>query len=418
MFDVVNQQGDCWNDALQLFAFTVRVSGAEQSQHFVEVPVHFSPRSASRGSDVLWTAVRDLTSDLEWALAGAIGSANARMSAIPPGASSTPTSTAAAVALVIAALNTPRPTGGALALASRRRHWVAALARTDPAAVDATLLLAFAAAASYKRASTFPNLPGEFCDATGGVGSSSLERFASAVAALPSASQLCFVEVVERLPAAEFAALFWLLSNPVMSLCSQPRAGGESCYSHRVAAVWHVEQPFHAAVRVHPLLPIQTAYHGSSLENWVSIMNGGLRNMSNTPRMRNGAVWGDAIYLSTDVRVSHEFASFALVGGTAEGGRASARYSCVGEFSVLMHEDSVTVGNERQDGLRGVVADEVPRTYVLVRDPRLCLLRGLRIRTASVPLNQERTFRLIIILFTLLLLFLAAAQYFKRRSFF
>ena len=45
-------------------------------------------------------------------------------------------------------------------------------------------------------------------------------------------------------------------------------------------------------------------FHGSSLSNWFSILRNGLKNMSGTKLMINGAAYGSGIYLSHDVNVS------------------------------------------------------------------------------------------------------------------
>jgi hypothetical protein len=44
-------------------------------------------------------------------------------------------------------------------------------------------------------------------------------------------------------------------------------------------------------------------WHGSSLENWYSIMRNGLRNLSNTSLMTAGAAYGAGIYASSNVRL-------------------------------------------------------------------------------------------------------------------
>lgn len=55
-------------------------------------------------------------------------------------------------------------------------------------------------------------------------------------------------------------------------------------------------------------------WHGSSLENWYSILRNGLRNLSNTGLMTSGAAHGAGIYAS-----SHFVTSFGY----------SARYSSI-----------------------------------------------------------------------------------------
>jgi Poly(ADP-ribose) polymerase catalytic domain len=41
-------------------------------------------------------------------------------------------------------------------------------------------------------------------------------------------------------------------------------------------------------------------FHGSSMENWYSILRNGLRNLSNTALMTAGAAYGAGIYASSN----------------------------------------------------------------------------------------------------------------------
>lgn len=48
-------------------------------------------------------------------------------------------------------------------------------------------------------------------------------------------------------------------------------------------------------------------FHGSSLENWYSIMRNGLRNLSNTALMTAGAAHGAGIYASANYMTSYGY---------------------------------------------------------------------------------------------------------------
>lgn len=50
-------------------------------------------------------------------------------------------------------------------------------------------------------------------------------------------------------------------------------------------------------------------FHGSPLENWHSILRNGLRNMSNTTYMTDGATEGVGVYLADDIRTSYRYGS-------------------------------------------------------------------------------------------------------------
>ena len=49
-------------------------------------------------------------------------------------------------------------------------------------------------------------------------------------------------------------------------------------------------------------------YHGSAAENWHSISQKGLKNRSNTRHQKNGAIFGDGVYLASECIVSRGFA--------------------------------------------------------------------------------------------------------------
>ena len=48
-------------------------------------------------------------------------------------------------------------------------------------------------------------------------------------------------------------------------------------------------------------------FHGSSMENWYSIMRNGLRNLSNTTLMTAGAAYGVGIYASSHFATSYGY---------------------------------------------------------------------------------------------------------------
>ncbi len=60
-------------------------------------------------------------------------------------------------------------------------------------------------------------------------------------------------------------------------------------------------------------------FHGSAPGNFYSIVALGLRNLSGTRGMRNGAVFGEGVYLASKLEVAREFGDWgtrvrALVG--------------------------------------------------------------------------------------------------------
>jgi poly [ADP-ribose] polymerase 6/8 len=76
------------------------------------------------------------------------------------------------------------------------------------------------------------------------------------------------------------------------------------------------------------------AFHGSSMENWHSILSVGLMNASGTKHQVNGAMYGDGIYLSPSASTSFNYC-----------GRSSNRdgptQSCIALCEVIKSEDMV-----------------------------------------------------------------------------
>jgi len=63
-------------------------------------------------------------------------------------------------------------------------------------------------------------------------------------------------------------------------------------------------------------------FHGSAPGNFYSIVALGLRNLSGTRGMRNGAVFGEGVYLASKLEVAREFGDW----GTRVRGLPAARF--------------------------------------------------------------------------------------------
>ena len=68
-------------------------------------------------------------------------------------------------------------------------------------------------------------------------------------------------------------------------------------------------------------------YHGSHTKNWHSIIEQGLKNMSLTPMMSSGNLFGNGIYFSSKLICARGFAPF---GKTWNKSRIGNRLQCVG----------------------------------------------------------------------------------------
>lgn len=73
-----------------------------------------------------------------------------------------------------------------------------------------------------------------------------------------------------------------------------------------------------------------TGFHGSSIENFFSIITNSLQNYSDTELMRTGNAFGNGIYLCEDVRVARDFSKGAVIDwkNTTLGSYLSAVVQC------------------------------------------------------------------------------------------
>lgn len=67
-----------------------------------------------------------------------------------------------------------------------------------------------------------------------------------------------------------------------------------------IIALQHSQAEFKTIREKHHKIPIKTVYHGSATGNWLSIMRHGLKNLSNTTHMANGAAYGTGIYTASE----------------------------------------------------------------------------------------------------------------------
>lgn len=72
------------------------------------------------------------------------------------------------------------------------------------------------------------------------------------------------------------------------------------------------------------LTDVVTLYHGAPLHAWISILNNGLHIMSNTPYMKNGAVYGKGIYAASNMSTAKAYSGY---GGT--------KTICIAEIDVI-----------------------------------------------------------------------------------
>lgn len=102
-----------------------------------------------------------------------------------------------------------------------------------------------------------------------------------------------------------------------------------------------------------------TGFHGSSMENWYSILHNSLQNYSNTKKMKNGNVFGDGVYFCEDLRVANDF----LVPGNAwkKSEILGSTLGCVCLSEIVKHP-SVIVSKENI----GLSKSSVKNSYIIV----------------------------------------------------
>jgi hypothetical protein len=119
-----------------------------------------------------------------------------------------------------------------------------------------------------------------------------------------------------------------------------------------------------------------TAFHGSAVSNWYSISRKGLTPMSRTAGQTNGALFGDGIYLSSDMRLAREFSSLAAAHASCGRGR---QIEIVGVYDVALAPDLVRYAQKEMDtdGSANAESNETPDRYVIASDNSCLRLRGL-----------------------------------------
>lgn len=120
------------------------------------------------------------------------------------------------------------------------------------------------------------------------------------------------------------------------------------------------------------------AFHGSSPENWYSILRNGLRSMSNTGYMSTGAAYGEGIYLATDLSTSM---NYARPTGTSWGnGKLKNGFHCIAICEVINgspraspRSNNILVvprENEKNVAIRYLLVFK-PKVTAFVRDVRI-----------------------------------------------
>uniref|UniRef100_A0A7S4G383 Poly [ADP-ribose] polymerase n=1 Tax=Eutreptiella gymnastica TaxID=73025 RepID=A0A7S4G383_9EUGL len=124
----------------------------------------------------------------------------------------------------------------------------------------------------------------------------------------------------------------------------------------------------------------QTAFHGSTIENWHCIVNTGLRNFSGTDKQKTGALFGEGIYLSTMLSVATDFSRSGE--GWSKSTTLGRRIRAVGLCEVVKHPEAVQ-RKESEETKRGSSLASVPNAYIVVQSSACVQVKYLLIYTES-----------------------------------
>ncbi|XP_024359246.1 uncharacterized protein [Physcomitrium patens] len=132
------------------------------------------------------------------------------------------------------------------------------------------------------------------------------------------------------------------------------------------------------------------AFHGTSAENLHSILRCGLLNMSNSQLQRNGCIFGEGVYLSTDPGVAHSFCK-AGTGWTHSFCGSRVRYVLVcevaGKYTFRSDSTALKTGSFAVQDYPSTCREEsstsnsVPNTYVVVKNSDLVKIRYIFVYT-------------------------------------
>jgi hypothetical protein len=132
------------------------------------------------------------------------------------------------------------------------------------------------------------------------------------------------------------ACLVYWIMNIVTDRCTIKGVDKtrEECERNALVLQWHDSKEHTAAYMAHaaslPSADVLSAYHGSRLEHWYSILQHGLIMLSGTRHMTSGAAYGNGIYMSSNFQTSWGYC--ADYGYSTSG---SKRFTCMARSNIL-----------------------------------------------------------------------------------
>ncbi|KAF0985128.1 hypothetical protein FDP41_000167 [Naegleria fowleri] len=109
-----------------------------------------------------------------------------------------------------------------------------------------------------------------------------------------------------------------------------------------------------------------TGFHGSSIENFYSIVTNSLQNMSGTSHMKTGNAFGNGVYLCEDLRVARDFSKGAVI--SWENSKLGSHLSAVVQCKVIGKKEYAmkTSSNDENRYLIAQNSSDLRIQYVLI----------------------------------------------------
>lgn len=182
------------------------------------------------------------------------------------------------------------------------------------------------------------------------------------------------------------AALFGNNSNMVLKLSEESFRNNEQQTFSQVdrngREHWHFDVNINNNVREISVVK-RRIFHGSAIENWLSILHTGLK----CSRLAvNGRMFGDGVYLAKNFATA---ASFAPMTRISEKSNGSIKGMCiVGEFELSEDENEL-----EQKENKGLWDADIPDEYLVVRDANKLKLVCLHVLGTVSDGREKRTTR-------------------------
>jgi len=115
-----------------------------------------------------------------------------------------------------------------------------------------------------------------------------------------------------------------------------------------------------------------TGYHGSTTENFHGILRYGLKNWSGTRLMRNGALYGEGIYLASTLGIALSFSKPSKAWAKTALGDPS-KLQVVVVCTIAANAPGVHLGTRSSN------ESELPKQYIVVANPDMLRIEGLMV---------------------------------------